>query len=171
MKSLFIEGTNKQYSIREDGKVIKHYSILKNKKLKYYDKVLKIKAGNTVSAYKIDFNINTLLLIYFKYKLCKECRSKIYKETKEYYCNICKTNNKRISNKRKQRLKAYYNTKHLESNINRVKKSNKYHIDNLSNAYLASLLRVKIDIIPNDIIKAKKQQMLLYREIKQQLQT
>ena len=86
MKTKFIEGTNKQYSIREEGKVISHK--------KSGDKVLKIVKGQvSLSVHGVSTNvfISYLLKQYFNYFMCKSCNTKVKgNEKKRSLCVKCK---------------------------------------------------------------------------------
>jgi hypothetical protein len=105
MKSHFIEGTNKQYSIREDGVVIRHY---KYKGRKEYNKIIKediiikykkhpkrncnyivIRSNNkTFNWFK-----NSLLAEYFNIIICPKCNKIINTTLHIRVCNKCIADN------------------------------------------------------------------------------
>lgn len=88
METKFIEGTNEQYSIREDGVVIRHYlkkgnnQFVKNT-LIYKDVIIPYKqecrgrgeivAINTLSRKVITLYKNSTLHKYFGFIICPEC--------------------------------------------------------------------------------------------------
>ena len=91
MKTKFIEGTNEQYSIREDGFIIRHYShsnkstvFFKEKKLIIHNKQCVIYMNKK----KKTVTISILMFDSFGYRLCNKCNCKIfYKRQKT--CDEC----------------------------------------------------------------------------------
>lgn len=106
MKSHYIEGTNQQYSIREDGILIRHYSINRYSKEKQFeDKEIHGSVEKRQNRTSITFVWRTdnkrifrtqgsLLVEYFGYKLCKidNCNGKVYNKD-SYHCKDCLINN------------------------------------------------------------------------------
>ena len=114
-------------------------------------------------------------------------RRKAYERT--YYANnkekkAIKNKNYREANKEKIRIKAkvYYKTKRLEVNAwqcvyrnkNRERilsyyaNRRKYGIDNLTDAYVASTLKIKVCQCPQELIELKRINLLITREIRNQ---
>ena len=149
METKFIEGTNEQYSIREDGVVIQHYKYtwkgnitysLKNK----YVKVYKNNQVYLVSKTKrLGVTINTLLKNHFGTYICVSCK-KIYKcKNVEFKCNTCKKKQQRISNKiAKERHKSL-----------------------ITKSLVANHLRCHVSDITDEIHICHKEKVLLKRQI------
>jgi hypothetical protein len=101
MEIKFIEGTNQQYSIREDGVVFRNYRHNYNintkkidiiKHLCYIVKPYKVSEKcNTVSINKkSSISVNVLLKNNFGFTLCSKCDCKIYNQsTNKRTRNIC----------------------------------------------------------------------------------
>jgi len=173
MRTKFIEGTNKQYSIREDGIITIHYKMQRvtndrmNKIL--CNRKLNILRGNV---FNINYNgnrkqvaLNTLLFNAFGFRICKDC-GKNKKNVSITYslCKKCSSERRRINN---IRLAA----KFRKNNPDKIKEMNNNRIKNLIPCYVASKLKISISIVPQYLLNTKKQQLLLHREIKQQLKT
>ena len=121
METKFIEGTNEQYSIREDGVVIRHYKFLRNKQIVYeesFPKGIKDVRCTTVQFIicKKQYSKSKLLIEYFGkkpcanpncsnhitkllYSYCDECQFENDKQTRKRYR---KNNSKKIKLKRKK---------------------------------------------------------------------
>lgn len=154
MKTKFIEGTNKQYSIREEGKVISHK--------KSGDKVLKIVKGQvSLSVHGVSTNvfISYLLKQYFNYFMCKSCNTKVKgNEKKRSLCVKCKVTVKE-SNAR------YFKTLSPLSKQKRRKYKRESRLK-LKDFYIREKLNVSNIPISKELIQAKRQQLLLHRELK-----
>lgn len=94
LESKFIEGTNNQYSIRNDGVIIKHWHVRANKKIFYEDRILvtcsKGKVQTTTFGKHKTFVIKTLLKKYFNSVSCKSdnCNNTVERRLQQY-CNSC----------------------------------------------------------------------------------
>jgi hypothetical protein len=93
METKFIEGTNQQYSIREDGAVISHYFRKANKNKIYRDKILLPVCGFNTCTISINderkkVSFQYLLHEYFGYRICSKCSNKIYSISKRI-CYDC----------------------------------------------------------------------------------
>jgi hypothetical protein len=169
MKTHFIENTNKQYSIREDGQVIINYTKYANK-IQKVNKVLNVyyKKNKNYLTPTVSIRINnkktvllieTLLYKYFNIQKCRKCNSSISHKDRKWLCFKCNYINhlffvKRYANNNKDKV----------SNIQ--KKHSIIRINSLKNSYVAGLLNTPQDILPNNIINAKKQQLLFHRTLK-----
>lgn len=162
MKTKFIEGTNEQYSIREDGIVIKHYYLTYNQYLKTPKILNKIsypaisKITNVVSITLSNnkhksFAINTLLKNYFGFYYCKKCNTKVF--NKQFRYSVCK----KCKNKKykKNRIK---NKEHI---INRDRKK----ISNIDRSYAAVALRINILDLTEELYELYKSQLLVKRKL------
>lgn len=110
METKFIEGTNEQYSIREDGNVISHF--LKTRGVNSYrDKVLPVYNHNNCFIYingkKKTVSIKLLLFKYFNFITCYKCNSKSYdylEFPRNYVCKKCIK--KRLNDEDAQKVKT-----------------------------------------------------------------
>jgi hypothetical protein len=120
METKFIEGTNQQYSIREDGFIIEHcYSIKMDIIVSHYDKTTLSCILHTPK--KKWVAINTLLYKAFNYRLCTHCKTQIFNKNK-YLCETCTIDRK--LNPDNKRVAFIVNIK-----INNMKNSNIRYID------------------------------------------
>lgn len=150
MKTKFIEGTNKQYSIREDGIVISHKS---NKILKVNKKGhITLSLGARKKAKVI--TPSKLLKDYFQGVKCKQCNNNVFKP---YFklCNDCIKNNK-LNSKIKFNL----------LNPNKTKEYVKTKVINLPKYYIAHNLNLKTKELPNNLYQLAKINLILKRKLK-----
>jgi len=147
MEAKFIEDTNEQYSIREDGVLIRHYCInarTKEKKYKDVETFGALDNRKTRTSIVFSWRINNkklhktqgaLLVEYFGYKLCKisNCSGKVYKKER-YHCEDC-----------------------VKKNINEVfKNTRKAEIKNITKHYVSSKLNISIHELTNDMYNLYK---------------
>ena len=160
MKSHFIKNTNNKYSIREDGVVInnkrnKPLSINIKKHQSYSSKYSSTRINNKT----VNFLIETLLFEYFNIQKCRKCNCDIKNTKRKWYCIKCNNINQRISTNRWQK-----------NNPDKVKEISKAHskirVRNLHDTYIAGLLQYKTALLPQEIITAKRNQLLLHRQCK-----
>lgn len=137
LETKFIEGTNNQYSIRNDGVVIRHYRYYQ-KKLVFKDIII---TGDFICHKAKDIKINREALIkkYFG-KICKYCNQ--FLPTTSFLkhrlvCVNCK--NKIASNKR----------------------------ESLTSNYVAKSLKIFPSLLTEDIYQAAKTRISIKRKIKQ----
>lgn len=164
MKSLFIKGTNKQYSIREDGQVIMHYKRTWANNITYTNcnKPIKIYNNGTVnlryenSSKNIGISISILLREYFNFCYCKQCNNRVYKSKfNDSKCKDCISKNESIYNK--QNRFKYIETK---------RRCDREYLEKMGDGYIASLLYKPVKLLSKDIIKTKRLQILLHRQLK-----
>jgi hypothetical protein len=126
LQTKFIEGTNEQYSIREDGVVFKNHivKIIKGKEHIIYKKTQRKISDNSINItkYKISTSIKILIFNHFKYCICKKCNKKVYYLLSGNACKEC------IENSFKIYTKTYYN-KNKEKHINYVKEYQKNNVE------------------------------------------
>jgi hypothetical protein len=172
MKQKFIEGTNKQYSIREDGIIIRHFIDYPNKR-RYEDVETKGTYYNSKKAYywhyylnqkKIRrYSINKLLKQYFgiypigssSKLIIKERHSLIYKSFYDYPAS-CIT---------REQKKAYRN-KTSPVKIEAVKKRDKKKRKEISRSYAAAKMRITVSEMSEELYELYKAKLKLYRLIK-----
>jgi len=135
MKSHFIEGTNKQYSIREDGVVIRHYSHTNRNTIFFKEKKLNIHNKQSfiyINKKKTTVTISFLMFDYFGYRSCNTCNCKIFYK-KQKTCNKCqrKVQSKFDVIKKENITKSYVSG---QLNINIIDLS-----DDMYNLYKANL--------------------------------
>ncbi|MGK0464819.1 hypothetical protein [Clostridium sp.] len=185
MKSKYIEGTNKQYSIREDGKIIRNYKWLGRKEYGHqefknviipYKKAPKRKNSKCVivrsNGKTFNFYSNSLLSKYFGFIICPSCKNKIDTDTHLRKCKVCIENNEyksRINWRSKNKyiiLKSQ--RKHYLSNIDYYRNKGNKRTEKLHDNYIASKLKIKSKYLEKDLKELKKNQLLLHRELKKQ---
>lgn len=185
METKFIEGTNNQYSIREDGVVIRHYIIHSRNNKKYYKEyylygyrekdIHRIKLS--INKERKDFLVKLLVYDYFS----KEERPKshwyviLHRDNDPMNCHIDnlymeyyfkdKTGLDRPLTKKEQ-SKRYYNTESYKKStkkfynseagrLSRQKYTNKT-VDNITKNYVARILKLKIKELPDDLYELCK---------------
>jgi hypothetical protein len=162
LESKFIKKTNEQYSIRNDGVVIRHYMDMRCGRI-FNEKQLKISSIKAVAIYinkkKRSFNLQTLLFDYFNFRLCNKCNSKIYERLNKT-CEYCKKEQIRVSD-----LKHYYLNSDKEKEIQ--KKSYEKRKQNVSMTFVATSLRIKKKDLDFSVYQAAKARILIKRKIKQ----
>ena len=170
MKSKFIEGTDKQYSINEKGVVRVHY--FKTKSIIY-------KKGKLVKGWTKKNSNET----HYKINGAQVSAKKLIRDTFNiYYCVICgkKTKyedsiNSRSCPKCKEKASLRGQRKWRKNNLELARKRTKVifekHKENLGDAYITShLFKTEMGSIPEYIIDLKRQQISLHRELKKQKQ-
>jgi len=167
MKTKFIKGTNKKYSIREDGVVFSNYYFNNNGdkvKRKYPLKSRKDKDRIVV---QINYGkekgskcTKALVKKYFGFFHCKKCNKKTKDNDNNiqyFFCSKC--------TKEKRRLNS---AKFKRNNPEKIKLSrNKYRKD-LKDGYISTVLRCTTQDLTPEIIDAKKNHLKLHRELKKQ---
>lgn len=171
MKTKFIEGTKKQYSIREDGVVLKNYKIQRisntRKDIIATNNILKCVDKSTVDI-KVNKKIKRLSVYrlmhkYFGFAYCKKCGDKFKYNVSPITCDKCR------KEARKKSVQKDY-IAHKEDRLLSFRLYSKIQSSNLSYAYLHNCLNVKQGELPNGVLELKKQQLLLHRELKKQKQ-
>ena len=147
METKFIEGTNEQYSIREDGAVISHY--LRTRGVNSYrDKILPVHIHNTGNIYingkKKTVSFPYLLYKYFGYKFCVKCNNKIY-NILNYVCDDC--------------------------NKKREKKYSDIITKNITKRYVARQLKISVSLLTDELYQNYKATLLVKRKIAEKLNT
>jgi hypothetical protein len=192
METKFIEGTNEQYSIREDGNVIQHYKKhrVSNTRIDkiYNDKIVTILKGNcvdiTTTTGVIRFSINTLTLLYFNFIFCKKCNTKFTPSLKTLFCNKCKKNARKKTcdlyyNNNKEKLKTIstnWRNNNREKFNKTARKSQTKHKDKIlaarradtkkvSRNYVAGVLRITVSNLSDEMYVHHKNLILLKRKI------
>lgn len=181
MKTKFIEGTNKQYSIREDGVFTRYYTINYNINTKNFDKtifkeeILKDKKGTVYIGNHKRISTNKLLRQYFKQVYCIKCKVKVEdltvgKRTKSI-CINCKTiPSKRIYIRKpvkplltdeQKKINLQKSRKNWEkNNIEKIKKNidrnNKRKFNELPKYEIASRLGINVKDLTDDLYNHHK---------------
>ena len=161
LESKFIEGTNNQYSIRNDGVVISHKRNRILKKQKNY-----VCVGS--SANKL--SISTLLKKYFGFRYCSKCNEKM-------------TNLNKLKCEKCSPYGHYHYISHIDKEYQSLKskawrESNKEHYQNitllhseknkesLSRSYIAHTLHIPVKDMTEELYELAKAKILLIRLIK-----
>jgi hypothetical protein len=172
METKFIEGTNEQYSIREDGVIISHYSLSGNVLTKrnkiIAQRILKNQTHKTfvstiyINKLKKQVRIESLLFKYFSIQNCRKCNCKFYDLKRSYLCKVCKKENV-ISNQTK------WNNKNIQLVKRYHEKSQKDRRKNISKSYMSSLLKVPVKKLTNDLCNQYKATLLVKRKLAEKL--
>lgn len=190
MESKFIDGTNEQYSIREDGVVIGHYRMHRNRHTgelyKFTEEKILKKINNKYFKIKINgkpvaFGIVSGLIKYYGFKFCAKCNNKIINphNVNVSLCKNCKEYSKTISDENHKNWvklnldkKAEHHKKWKTNNLENYKKSAKKATDaqknNLTKAYIAFLLKLTVETLPEELYEHHKQLIFLKRKIAQE---
>jgi len=164
METKFIEGTNEQYSIREDGVVIRHYKFLQNKKIVYeesFPKGIRDLRNTTVqfNICKKQYSRNKLLIEYFGKKPCAnpKCCNAVTKLLYSY-CEGCQLENDKRTRKKYRKS----NSKKLI-----IKRKEQYVKDQalLPKHSIAGLLKIPVNELPDELYEHHRNLILLKRKI------
>ena len=222
MKTKYIEGTNKRYSIREDGVLTRHYRYYKDindnmiYKASYKDVIIKTKLNkNNHLTYSIRINkksksgyISTLVAEYFNIKnpYLFSSSKVAYRDNNPNNCNVDNiyftnqngktsytSKKESISAKkeynRKYKINSYHKNKGNKKYMMRLRKNNKthylklkkenpekvankynkhnrIHTNQLSDSYVSAKIGFSVNLLPEQIIELKRNQLKLHRELK-----
>jgi hypothetical protein len=164
METKFIEGTNEQYSIREDGVVIRHYKFLQNKKIVYeesFPKGIRDLRNTTVqfNICKKQYSRNKLLIEYFGKKPCAnpKCCNAVTKLLYSY-CEGCQLENDKRTRKKYRKS----NSKKLI-----IKRKEQYVKDQalLPKHSIAGLLKIPVNELPDELYKDYRNLILFKRKV------
>ena len=166
MESKYIENTNQQYSIREDGMIFIHYRIkritnTRKDKITCND-VLSIIRDNSVDISYTDKirrkSINSLLFEHFGYKICNQCSSKFIPNISPVKCDNCRKTNKKVS-ANKYAKEWYKNNTELAKQI--ARNNNK----KVTKTYVAQILDIKSSNLTDELYNDYRNLILLKRRI------
>lgn len=155
MKTRFIEGTNEQYSIREDGVVIRHYRHTHTGRITYIESIMKtyLSGKNNTSPFVYlskgkssktkSRTINSLLRAHFGTCICVSCNTLFEVQSNEYRCNDCK----------------------LIHHINSSTKRKKRHSEELPKHKVATLLRINTNEVTDEIYEIYTKTLKFKREV------
>lgn len=169
MKTKFIKGTNKKFSIREDGIVLTNYRVYKNGKKDYSYNVEIHPSNKHFSLYigngkRLGRTQNSLLKEYFNLVICVRCKE-IKKPRKKDSLKCVECEKKRIKLRNKRHLK-YIVEKNRKA---RIDLKDRYLI-NVLNRHLKKDMKIKIGDVPKELLETKRLQLKLHRELKKQKQ-
>lgn len=186
LQTKFIEGTNQQYSIREDGALVRHFKKIRVKgggfQAIHEDVVVPYtKAPNRNCLIAVvnsngklwSFAKNSLLAKYFGYILCPQCTQKIETTKHVRLCSSCVKKNANETNGRwRKRNPLKYKECVSKSYHKHKKKYAPKHLAKLeqqravvSRNYAASKLMISISDLTDDIYESFKKTLLLKREV------
>lgn len=170
LESKFIEGTNNQYSIRNDGVIISHYTFSGNV-CTIRDKIISqrklssqkyITFVSTIYAMGVqrDIRIESLLYKYFNIQYCRDCSNPVESSKRKYYCTACDKIHTSVKNNRWR-----------ENNMDKVKKAylaNGLKIrTEITKHYVATNLNMSVKDVSDELYKAAKTNLILKRKLKQ----
>jgi hypothetical protein len=145
LETKFIEGTDNQYSIRNDGVIISHY--LKTRGINSYrDKILTVHTYNNCSIYiegkKKTVSPQILLFQYFGFRRCIKCNEKHY-TIENLICTSCDRERMKQDEEKRQTL--------------------------LTRSYIAKCLQIPIEIMDEELYQSQKAIIKIKRNIAQKL--
>jgi hypothetical protein len=166
MKTKFIKGTDKKYSIREDGVVFSNYYFNRNGDKVKRKNPLKSRKDKDRIIVQINYGeakgpkcTKALVKEYFGFFYCKKCskKTKDNNNIQYFFCKKC--------TKEKRRLNS---AKFKSNNPEKIKLSRDKYRKDLKDGYISTVLRCATQNLTPEIIDAKKNHLKLYREIKKQ---
>lgn len=196
LESKFIEGTNNQYSIRNDGVVIQHFKKQRITNTRtdiiYTNKEMKIYKGSAVQVIiegvNIRLAIRKLTLTYFGFVFCDLCNNKFVPNISSVKCDNCRKKSRKTSSE------SYYNNnketisktsytwrennkeianeitkRYRERNPDKIKAGVEKRIKNLSKNYIASTLRLPINLLTEEMYEDQKSIIRVKRLLSQKL--
>ena len=172
LQTKFIEGTNEQYSIREDGAVISHYRLRSlNGKLKLIvkDIIRKQTSDHRCNILNVSVSTISLLYTYFNYYVCKQCNKKVYEKPSKRVCKTCIKHNRKVAfNNRLLLNKQVFLDKrkeHRSKNPDKYKEFYKKIVENVPKHYVANNLGLKTSELSDDLYKHVKQTLFFKRQL------
>jgi hypothetical protein len=177
LQTKFIEGTNEQYSIREDGAVFRNYT---NRKMKGTDNKLyktvqmrKRKECVIIHNYKVSTSIKFLVFEHFGYCFCKQCNKKLDYLPLQYICKECLKINFKASvnkcyanNKKKYReAQKIYRENNLEKHKSIITKTAKKVILNATKSYIANCFGIPRKDLTDELYEMHRDRLLFKRQV------
>ena len=172
LESKFIEGTNNQYSIRNDGVVISHYSLsggvltkrekLISKKLKKNQIYKSYISTIYIQGIQRDIRIETLLFKYFNIQTCRECEEEIINNKRTYLCPSCKKSHTSVNQDK-------WKTKNPDKQKKYCSISNTKKRQNITKSYMSSLLKMPVEDISEELFEDFKNTLKVKRLLAQKL--
>ena len=195
LESKFIEGTNNQYSIRNDGVVIKHWHLDRNRNKFYQDRVCSKCKGNNEDYFTdlitsegkcIKRSVKGLVASYFNLHnpfTCKDSYLKIcFKDSNKSNCSLsnlyytCKDHNKHNVFITEEERQKTANQKRELFLVSEKQKENrkvtnikhvKKKVEEITPNYVANLLSLYPSQLTPELYIAGKTRILIKRKIKQ----
>jgi hypothetical protein len=164
METKFIEGTNQQYSIREDGVITKHYKRYRNQhNIGIIPMCKEYNTSGTLTKIQPEknliYNPQILLAKYFGFRYCKKCTNKFIEENiKCTHCNDCKRN---TINAHSKKWAEMYPDKKKKSSI----KSSKKIRNIMTKSYISSRLNIKVIELTEEMYIHHKKTILFQRQL------
>lgn len=191
LKTKFIKGTNKQYSIRNDGSIIRHY--LKKGRgnhqspyTEFKDVIMEYKQAPNRSCTQVVVRTNgmtkhwfknSLLAEYFGIIICPNCNEVIKTEKHIRVCKECsrKRLNELQKNARQNNPELYkgFRKKHYDANIEkfreRGRQEGRYNMLNITKQYAASKLNISISLLTEELYENYKATLIVKRKLSEKL--
>lgn len=158
LQSKFIEGTNNQYSIRNDGVIISHKT---NKELRP-NKNGKVTLSMGAKKLQKTCTITKLLKEYFEGVKCHHCNSlvtKIYSKV----CNSC-YEGQRKKNSSTELRKRYPEKTKIKDSIQGRKR-----VENIPKDYIAGILNIPSSLLTDELYEQHKATLSVKRLLAQRL--
>jgi hypothetical protein len=177
LQTKFIEGTNEQYSIREDGVVFSNYRNKKTKNKEYIlYKIIQMRTYNNclkLAPYKISNSTKILVFKHFGYCICKQCNKKLDYMPFKHVCKECiESHNKAITkkyyNNNKEKYKNYaieYIKNNPEKYKNKTLKNSQKAIKTITKYYVSKILSLSTKDISDELYNEYRNLLLYKRQI------
>jgi hypothetical protein len=177
LQTKFIEGTNEQYSIREDGAVFKNHvvRIIEGKEHIIYKRTQRKISGSSmnITKYKISTSIKILIFNHFGYCICKKCNKKVDYLLNANACKECikygfVVNHRTYYNKNKEKH-AKYVREYQKNNIEKCKIWRKKAIaksnEKIQRHVASQFLKIPPKDIPDELLNEYRNLVKYKREI------
>jgi hypothetical protein len=158
LETKFIEGTNNQYSIRNDGVVISNRF---NKELSFANSWKSITIY--INKKRTVFSSNKLLEEYFGYHLCNSCNNRIYNDKRRVKCSDCHC----LGKKRRNEARIKWRAENPILFKAQAKRKNDHDRSIISKGYISTILKIQIQDLDEDFYQAAKTRLILSRKLKQ----
>jgi hypothetical protein len=177
LQTKFIEGTDEQYSIREDGAVFKNHvvKIIEGKKHIIYKKTQRKVIANhiNINKYKISTTIKILIFNHFGYCICKKCNKKVNYLLSGNACKECikygfVVNHKTYYNKNKEKHVKYVR-EYQKNNVEKCKiwqkKADLKSREKIPRHIASQFLKIPPKEIPDELLNEYRNLVKYKREL------
>ena len=175
----FIKGTNKQYSMTEDGIFLSHYRkrVIHGKEI-IVNKVRQLiinKSTNQVKIFDKGVSVKILIFEHFGYSFCKQCNKKLDYNPRSAICKECLKENDIASMKKYN--SSDYAIKKKSADVKKYKKNNpelykathkkaaKKLKEKVTKGYVAACLAMPVKDVTDELYELHRNTLLFKREL------
>jgi hypothetical protein len=175
----FINGTNEQYSMTEDGIFLSHYrrKIVHGKEI-IVNKVRQLiinKSTNQVKIFNKGVSVKILIFEHFGYSFCKQCNKKLDYNPRSAICKEClkenyatwlkKYNSSDYAIKKRSVDKKKYIKNNPEVYKAMQKRAAKKITEKVTKGYVATCLAMRVEDITDELYELHRNTLLFKREL------